>query len=825
MVTPRPAFRLISLAILCGLVVATASRAEGPPPARLVPAEGLVAYLEYDGLDAHDGAWKGTAAYAMIHGTPAGAMIADVARQSVDRMLKGVADAKLTGDDVVALHDHIFRNGFALAAYDGDATVIVVRGLGRKDARERFDRALRLGLGAEGFAALKPTKVRGRDIYRSESRPRPAPAAVFEAPVAPGPVLAPAPPPDAVPAPAPAPAPVVSAPGGAPVPAPSAVPAGAPAPVVPAPAPAPVVPAVAPAPAVAPPPPEGNAPAVPGLLPPPEPPQPLPAPPVLAMNLANQAAEGPPSFDAWWFEGEDLILVEAPAAEGDAPKEGDAAKKDRPAPRVDWIAKVFDAIEGKRPDATGHPGRVAALAEGRDVAGFEGDGLFFLETNRGGAVVKALMDAPAIPNLPNLPFPIPLHGVIPGLVPKPEGAAKVDDPARALGLDGIKRVVGRWGFHGKALWTDVRVEAPAPRKGLLALLDGPTFRKDALPAIPKGAGAFAVGALDPVRYLDGFTAFVKATDADAAKEMAVALETAERAVRDATGQRLREDLLAHLKPAWCVYAAPGGWNGKPDEAMAVLVLNVDDAAAYGKTLDALAARGNAAFRDLEGLGANPGEPTSLALERLPEPARGYRLASPSRLVFWLNDEDITPTVALGRSSVVVAVNPDQARGAIEAESGAGPRWTPDAETARALGALPADLVFLCVGNPRDSSWPVTIANIPAYAQFLGNYVDHSMADAAATSPGSELLGLLGVPRPGGFRLRIDRAKTPNADDLRAALFPSVLAATVDDRGLRIVLREAFPFACFGAESNYKINVGNKGRNENLKVSVKFGPGG
>ena len=176
--SPRGATsRPLARAALIVLVAATVTRGDGPPPARLVPAGGLVAYLEYDGLDAHETAWKGSAAYAMIHGTPAGAMVADVARQSVDRMLKGVAGATLTGGDVVALHDHLFRNGFALALYgdDLDATVIVVRGLGRKEARERFDRALRLGLGAEGFAALKPTKVRGRDVYRGET-PRPVPA-------------------------------------------------------------------------------------------------------------------------------------------------------------------------------------------------------------------------------------------------------------------------------------------------------------------------------------------------------------------------------------------------------------------------------------------------------------------------------------------------------------------------------------------------------------------------------------------------------------------------------------------------------------------------
>ena len=139
--------------------------------------------------------------------------------------------------------------------------------------------------------------------------------------------------------------------------------------------------------------------------------------------------------------------------------------------------------------------------------------------------------------------------------------------------------------------------------------------------------------------------------------------------------------------------------------------------------------------------------------------------------------------------------------------------------------MPANLTLLIVGNPRDSSWPDAIAGLPAIVQYLGNFVDPSLAEDAAASPGSAFLVMLGVPRPGGFRLRIDRAKTPRAEDLRAVLFPSVLAMTVDDRGLRVVLREAFPLACFGTESNLKMKAGNAGLGEKLKVDVKFGPGG
>src|SRR5205807_119341 len=47
-------------------------------------------------------------------------------------------------------------------------------------------------------------------------------------------------------------------------------------------------------------------------------------------------------------------------------------------------------IEGKRPNASTHPGRVAALAEGEDIKGFEPDGLFFVEPAGGQGLITWL---------------------------------------------------------------------------------------------------------------------------------------------------------------------------------------------------------------------------------------------------------------------------------------------------------------------------------------------------------------------------------------------------------------------------------------------------
>jgi hypothetical protein len=771
---PRAArFATTSRSMLILLLWGACAFAVDPRPStsRLLPAKALTFYIEYDGLDAHSEAWKATAAYAMIHRQPTGQMVADISKQVIDRLLKSMAaaevpvddlgtrftlanalakltaTAKVSGDDVVALHDHLFQNGFTIAVYDHGqgigSGVIVLRGLGRKDARERFGRLARLVYEADGRKIPAPIKFRGRELYRSKPNPKdkdkdkPKPGAAVQ--------LLPA-----------------------------------------------------------------------GVVVPPPPVEIVPAPP------DGDGAKVEPMLDldeTWWFERDDLIIVEGPSSALPGEKKPDAAKGEAPAPTLDAVALVLDAIEGKAPNASTHPAYKAALAEGSDVVGFESNGFFFLEPVNGGGLLQGLMEgaggtAQALQvTLPSIP------DVLPKPEPKPGAPATMLDELKLLGLDQVKRLVGRWGFQGKALLCDVRIEIPAPRKGLAALLDQPSFRKDRLPPIPRGAGSFALGSFDAARTFDRTVAWLKTLDPAAAAEVDAGVATLDRAVKEATGQRLREDLLRHLGPTWCMYAAPDPRKDHAGDAIPTLLVEVDDAEAFARVLDALATRMNNYLRDLQG-GAKAEEPAAIALVRLPAPEHGYRLASPAGLIPWLTDE-VEPTILLGKSYLVVAANPALARAAALAESQPANRWTPADELANAFACLPPGLTSLSVGNPSDSSWPELVANLPKYVQFLGNFVDVPDTEAVAAPPGSELLTLLGVPRAGGFRVRIDPSKVPRAIDIRALLFPSVLATAVDDRGLRFISREAIPFACLGAESNTSRVLG-KGPNYNIKM--KYGPG-
>jgi hypothetical protein len=173
--------------------------------------------------------------------------------------------------------------------------------------------------------------------------------------------------------------------------------------------------------------------------------------------------------------------------------------------------------------------------------------------------------------------------------------------------------------------------------------------------------------------------------------------------------------------------------------------------------------------------------------------------------------------------VACASTPERAREALAAESPAAGPWKPAGELAVAFDGLPERLTCLVVGDHRGSAWPDALAQLPATVQswsaMLGGF---AQADA---EPSAGLLGVLGVPGPGVLRLRLSPAQIPTAEQLRPYLFPSVLAATADDRGFRLISREALPLACFGNSTGLKSSkLRTTTRGIDQKLKLRFGLG-
>jgi hypothetical protein len=73
------------------LIVTTATAAGAdvrPSPHRYIPARNLIAYFEFDGLDAHADAWERTEAHAALVKTKAGAMTREPIEWSKEKGLR-----------------------------------------------------------------------------------------------------------------------------------------------------------------------------------------------------------------------------------------------------------------------------------------------------------------------------------------------------------------------------------------------------------------------------------------------------------------------------------------------------------------------------------------------------------------------------------------------------------------------------------------------------------------------------------------------------------------------------------------------------------------
>jgi len=787
---------LVAVTLVIGLGSTTAMAAGS---GGRLPSKGLSLYVEFEGVDNQADAWKATAAHAILHQTPAGTMMTDLTRQVIDHLLTLAPGAKLTGADVVGLHDPLWHQGFSIGIYDeGDgasSAVLVLNGFGGGEPRARFERLLGLAIDSRnGGKVREPLRLRGRDLHPVKADPKLKPLANGgpswwlegdDIITVMGPTVA---------------EPFFST---EPVEKKKAAPTH-----------------------------EDRISAVLDTI---EGKQPS------ALTHPGRAAALAEGRAIAGFAANGLFFLE-PAKPGGLSLGGLASlASSRFKPIALPSARYLSPDSLKRLEAPADPLWMLEplpMFEAGPAARFRKPDLpwyLALDPQRMFELPKppdppqpvpsipspeappAPVIAPTIPHyVATAPAPLPAPALLvaaPEIIePKPE-----IDPIKALGLDHVGRVVGRWGFQGKALLTVVRVEAPSPRTGLLGLLDQPGFRKDRLPPIPRDAGAVIVGSFDLDKSLDNVLPALKTLGLDKA------LMTVDRAFRDATGQRLREDFLKHLGPTWCASIKNVKREKQTGLAWPVVLVSVDDTEAFGKVLDAMAARLNTCFDEALRDPQFPDDLPVLRLERLPAPEHGYRLISPARLVPFLS-AGREPTVLLGKSFLILGRDQAQAREALAAESGTADRWSPSLEVVKGLDCLPESLTSLNIGNPGDSIWPELIAGLPSIVQTLARATE---VDAEKGPPASKFLAVLGVPRRGGFRARIAPANVPEAEAIRALLFSSVLATLVDAGGVRVIAREAVPFSCLHVHYSLKSTTAwktGKGLDVSRKLSLDYGFG-
>jgi prepilin-type processing-associated H-X9-DG protein len=347
------------------------------------------------------------------------------------------------------------------------------------------------------------------------------------------------------------------------------------------------------------------------------------------------------------------------------------------------------------------------------------------------------------------------------------------------GFSGIKRIEMQWGFQGEAMVTAVRVVAPSPRRGVLALLDQPTFDLRSLPPIPAGQHAFATASVDLAKTYDRLVELNKSSEPNAENPF----EALDNAVRGALGLNLREDLLRPLGPGLAIYATEAGPQaaGNPLAAMVLpytgmtLSLQVRDHAAIARRFEGLIKSINRLIATRQPAAAGGAEPPEF--RRRTGPVDEYVLEFPPGSVPAGPLAMFSPTIALDKEQLVIAGTSAAAEKALSLTGApADRRWAPTEKYLPMSERVPVQLVVLNVADPRDAL-PAMVDNLPAIVQAFNSQV---AAQSRRGRPG---------PAPS---LRLDAEKLPTAEQLRPLLFPASTSVSVDAQGITLLQREAIP---------------------------------
>ncbi len=122
----------------------------------------------------------------------------------------------------------------------------------------------------------------------------------------------------------------------------------------------------------------------------------------------------------------------------------------------------------------------------------------------------------------------------------------------ALGIGGLKRAIWTSGLDGKEWATNVFLAAPAPRTGLLSMLDGQPLSDPLLQSIPKNSTLAAAAHLNLAELVADVRTAVAKIDRNAAEQVDGGL----RFVSEMLDLDVEKDLLASFGDEWAYYVDP-----------------------------------------------------------------------------------------------------------------------------------------------------------------------------------------------------------------------------------------------------------------------------
>jgi Protein of unknown function (DUF1559) len=337
-----------------------------------------------------------------------------------------------------------------------------------------------------------------------------------------------------------------------------------------------------------------------------------------------------------------------------------------------------------------------------------------------------------------------------------ESQLTVGQLLKIAGVDRMGSAVARFGFQDRATITRISVEAPAPRTGVLALLNQRAMTLNEIPPLPKEIKTLIAGSFDWSVAYDDLVKLARDI-ADAVKNNGSAqVDGFLQNLPNIVGFDLKHDLFDALGTVHCFYndsaaAIPGGLGFG-------LTIQVKDADKLKKTLATAFDRLQAMF------------PNGFAIANEERQGRPVWLLTLGAL-------PIHPAIAVDKKWLVVALSPQSAESSLLRIDGKLDPWKPSPEEQAALDAVPKNFQVLCLSDPRP-----TYSSIVTFLPLILSGIEQAMQqNQPQGAPG----------RRSGRRMAL-LSELPPAEVLTRSMFPNAYAWTVDDHGLEAKSRESAP---------------------------------
>jgi len=339
-------------------------------------------------------------------------------------------------------------------------------------------------------------------------------------------------------------------------------------------------------------------------------------------------------------------------------------------------------------------------------------------------------------------------------MPIPGQPFTVSEVLEVLGLDQMGAIVNQSGFKGRTMWSETVLNAPGPRKGLLALLDQKPITLADLPPLPFGNTGFAACSVDWSKFYDDFTGLAIDVAALGPPEAAGMVEGGLAAAPGFLGFDPKPEFFDVLGDVICVYGDErGGGFGMGFGG----VLKVDDPQTLRETLDKVLAL--AEFQT---------QPEQFAVRRTEKHGREIVTLEFAGGVF-------SPAFAVDENWLSIGLFPQTVEAFLLRVDGRLTNWEPSRTYQQAFAALPKEFGSIAATDPRKM-----YRSLVGLAPMLFPALQLGMREALKQQGMDD------------FELPISLADLPPAELVGRPLFPNVAVCTSDESGIRWTSRSSLP---------------------------------